>query len=309
MQTDTVRIGTRGSPLALAQAREVQDRLAAVHGLAEEAFEIVVIHTSGDRIVDRPLAEIGGKGLFTKEIEKALLDGGIDLAVHSSKDMPTILPDGLELPVFLEREDPRDAFLSPKAGDLLALPEGATVGTSSLRRQALVRRARPDLNVVGFRGNVQTRLRKLEDGVADATLLALAGLRRLNMEDIATAALPIDLFPPAPGQGAICIECREDDARTVKLLEAIHHEPTGAALACERAFLAALDGSCRTPIAGHAATDGMKIDFSGMILTPDGTKAHTISRSGSVTDAARMGKEAGEAVRAAAGTGFFESWS
>jgi hydroxymethylbilane synthase len=309
MQTDTVKIGTRGSPLALAQAHEVRDRLAKARGLGEDAFEIVVIQTSGDRILDRPLAEIGGKGLFTKEIEKALLDGDIDLAVHSSKDMPTILPEGLELAVFLEREDPRDAFLSPKASDLLALPEGATVGTSSLRRQALVRRARPDLNVVGFRGNVQTRLRKLEGGIADATLLALAGLRRLNMESIATATLPVDIFPPAPGQGAICIECRSDDSRTRKLLKAIHHEPTGAALACERAFLAALDGSCRTPIAGHAVIDGNNLSFSGMILTPDGQETHTTDGSGRVIDAVRIGREAGDAVRAAAGTRFFESWS
>ncbi len=309
MQTDSVKIGTRGSPLALAQAHEVRDRLAAAHGLAGEAFEIVVIHTSGDRILDRPLAQIGGKGLFTKEIEKALLDGEIDLAVHSSKDMPTLLPEGLELAAFLEREDPRDAFLSTKAPDLLSLPEGATVGTSSLRRQALVRRARPDLNVVGFRGNVQTRLRKLDEGVADATLLAMAGLRRLKMEALAAAPLPLDAFPPAPGQGAICIECRSGDQRINSLLQAIHHAPTGTALTCERSFLAALDGSCRTPIAGHTIIDGDRLHFSGMILTPDGTKAHTIEGSGRTVEAARIGNEAGEAIRAAAGTGFFESWS
>jgi hydroxymethylbilane synthase len=309
MQTDTVRIGTRGSPLALAQAQEVRDRLAAAHGIDPNAFEIIVILTSGDRILDRPLAEIGGKGLFTKEIENALLHSVIDLAVHSSKDMATDLPDGLELAVFLEREDPRDAFLSPNFPDLLSLPEGAKVGTSSLRRQALVRRARPDLNVIGFRGNVQTRLQKLEKGVADATLLALAGLRRLNMETAAVATLPLDVFPPAPGQGAICIECRSGDIRTKTLLEAIHHRPTGSALACERAFLAALDGSCRTPIAGHAAIDAGQLHFSGMILTPDGSEAHTIEGSGNISEAERIGRKAGEAIRAEAGTGFFESWS
>lgn len=309
MQTDMVRIGTRGSPLALAQAHEVRDRLVSAHGLDPESFEIVAIQTSGDRIVDRPLAEIGGKGLFTREIEMRLYEGSIDLAVHSSKDMPTVLPDGLELAAFLEREDPRDAFVSPKAPDLFALPEGATVGTSSLRRQALVRRARPDLDVIGFRGNVQTRLRKLEQGVADATLLAHSGLRRLRMEGVATAILPLDIFPPAPGQGAICIECRTGNSRVGAMLDPVRHAPTGAALACERAFLAALDGSCRTPIAGHAAVSGRHLEFSGMILTPDGSQAHTIRGHGPVGEAARIGRKAGEEIRAAAGTEFFDSWS
>lgn len=309
MQTDTVRIGTRGSPLALAQAHEVRGRLAEAHGLAPEVFEIVVIQTSGDRILDRPLAEIGGKGLFTREIEKALLEGSIDLAVHSSKDMPTILPEGLELSVFLEREDPRDVFISTCAADLYALPGGATVGTSSLRRQALVRRARPDLEVVGFRGNVQTRLRKLAEGVADATLLALSGLRRLNMENVATAVMSLDTFPPAPGQGAICIECRNGNSRMTAMLSAIHHAPTGAALACERAFLAALDGSCRTPIAGHAAVAGEHLNFSGTILTPDGSQAHTVESDGPVGQAVAIGRAAGEKVRMAAGPEFFKSWS
>jgi hydroxymethylbilane synthase len=203
---ETVKIGTRGSPLALAQAHEVRDRLVAAHGMAADAIEVVVISTAGDRIQDRPLAEIGGKGLFTQEIEEQLADGRIDIAVHSSKDMPTALPDGLALTAFLEREDPRDAFISGKAGSLDRLPRGAVVGSSSLRRQALIKKLRPDIEVVGFRGNVQTRLRKLSEGVADATLLANAGLRRLGMADIITDLMDVAAFPPAPGQGAICIE-------------------------------------------------------------------------------------------------------
>src|SRR5690606_38707375 len=256
-----LRIGTRGSALALAQASEARARLMAAHGLPEQAFEIVPITTSGDRIQDRTLAEAGGKGLFTKELEEGLLSGRIDIAVHSSKDMPTLLPAGLEIMAFLEREDVRDAFIGRAAPSLFDLPEGATVGTSSLRRQALIRRARPDLRVETFRGNVQTRLRKLDEGVVHATLLALAGLKRLKQVDIATEILPLDLFPPAPGQGAICIEGRKDDARIARMLEPIRHRQTGQALACERAFLAALDGSCRTPLAGLARTDGDRLFF------------------------------------------------
>ncbi len=309
MQTAALTIGTRGSPLALAQAREVRARICASGNLDETEIAIQVIHTSGDRIQDRPLSEVGGKGLFTKEIEQALLDGRIDLAVHSSKDMPTRLPDGLELSAFLCREDPRDAFLSPSVSTLFEMPDGATIGTSSLRRQALVHRARPDLVVVEFRGNVQTRLRKLDDGVASATLLALAGLRRLGMEDAATAVLPLDVFPPAPGQGAICIETRIGDRKTLEWIEALHDAATGHALACERAFLEVLDGSCRTPIAGHAALDGQFLQFFGMILTPDGVISHDIVMDGKADDASEIGYRAGEAVRAKAGAGFFESWT
>ncbi len=213
MQTDVVKIGTRGSALAVAQAAEVRARLMAAHGLPEEAFEIVVISTSGDRIQDRPLSQAGGKGLFTKEIEEAMLDGRIDLAVHSSKDMPTVLPDGLEISAFLEREDVRDVFIGRSIAKLEDLPQGAKLGTSSLRRQALVLRLRPDLDVGMFRGNVQTRLRKLEEGVAEGTLLALAGLNRLGMPHIATEVMDPERFPPALGQGAICIESRIGDAR------------------------------------------------------------------------------------------------
>jgi hydroxymethylbilane synthase len=308
METATTRIGTRGSALALAQARETRDRLMAAHGLPESAFEIVPISTSGDRIQDRPLSEAGGKGLFTKEIEEALLDGRVDLAVHSSKDMPTVLPEGLELCAFLPREDPRDAFIGRSVRTIAELPNGAIVGSSSPRRQALIRRMRPDLEVITFRGNVQTRLKKLEEGQVEGTLLANAGLRRLGLEHVITDLLPLDIFPPAPGQGAICIEARTGDQRIAELLAPIHHAPTGAALACERAFLAALDGSCRTPIAGHAKVEGDRLSFFGLIITPDGREHHDIRSEGPVRDAARIGREAGSAIRAKAGPTFFDGW-
>ncbi len=309
MPSFTLRIGTRGSPLALAQAHETRARLMAAHGLPEDAFEVVVIQTTGDQIQDRPLSEAGGKGLFTKEIEQAMLDGRIDIAVHSSKDMPTTLPDGLELSAFLPREDARDAFLSPVAPRIADLPQGATVGSSSLRRQALIRRLRPDLNVIIFRGNVQTRLRKLDDGVADGTILALAGLKRLGQAELATDIMSLEAFPPAPGQGAICIESRIGDDKTRELLQAINNADTSAALACERAFLGSLDGSCRTPIAGYASVSGDSLTFSGLILTPDGTLSHTITTSGPVSEAARLGADAGAEIRAKAGPAFFDSWA
>jgi len=305
MQT-VLKIGTRGSLLALAQAHETRARLMAAHGLAEDAFEIVPITTSGDRIQDRALAEAGGKGLFTKEIEEALLDGRIDIAVHSSKDMPTVLPDGLELSTFLPREDARDVFIGKAAARIADLPAGAKVGSSSLRRQALIRRMRPDLEVVLFRGNVQTRLRKLEEGVADGTILALAGLKRLGLVHIATDVMALDAFPPAPGQGAIGIESRIGDTRTIDLLAAIHDVPTGQALACERAFLAALDGSCRTPIAGYATVTDGALAFSGLIAMPDGSEEHAVAAAGPAQDAAAIGAAAGAEVRAKAGPAFFE---
>ncbi len=309
MQTNILKIGTRGSPLALAQAEQTRDLLMAAHGLAEDAFEVIVISTGGDRIQDRPLSEVGGKGLFTKEIEEALLDGRIDIAVHSAKDMPTILPDGLELSCYLEREDIRDAVIGRTAKTLDALPEAAVVGSSSLRRQALIKRKRPDLNVVMFRGNVQTRLRKLDEGIAEATLLAHAGLKRLGRTDVITELLDVDEFPPAPGQGAICIEQRSGDDRISALLQPVDHAETRIALECERAFLAALDGSCRTPIAGLARLDGNILEFNGMILTPDGQTAHRIFREGNTGDAANIGSTAGQAVREKAGTAFFDSWN
>lgn len=302
-------IGTRGSPLAMAQAHEVRARLCAAHGASDDDIAIEVISVAGDRIQDRPLAEIGGKGLFTAEIEERLADGRIDIAVHSSKDMPTMLPDGLELSAFLPREDVRDGLVSPHVASFDALGDGAVVGTSSLRRSALIRRVRPDLQIVGFRGNVGTRLQKLKDGVAQATFLACAGLNRLGKGDVITEALDVERFPPAPGQGAICIEARTADRRVQALLAPLNHEPTAQALACERAFLDALDGSCRTPIAGLARLDGDRLVFSGMILTPDGRMHHRISREGRATDAAALGRAAGEAIRASAGTTFFESWA
>jgi hydroxymethylbilane synthase len=308
MQT-TLKIGTRGSPLALAQAHETQARLMAAHGMPVEAFELVVISTSGDRIQDRPLSEAGGKGLFTKEIEEALLARRIDIAVHSSKDMPTVLPDGLELSAFLPREDARDAFIGKAAKTIAGLPQGAKVGSSSLRRQALIRRMRPDLDVVMFRGNVQTRLRKLDEGVADGTILAYAGLKRLGLEHVITDLMPLDTFPPAPGQGAICIESRIGDLDVERMLTAIHDLPTGQALACERAFLAALDGSCRTPIAGHATISDGKVFFAGLIISPDGTQSHEVEAQGPAQDAARIGDEAARTVRAKAGEKFFDGWA
>ena len=309
MQTSGLRIGTRGSALALAQAEEVRAKLSELHGLMPDVFEIVVISTTGDRITDRPLAEVGGKGLFTKEIEEALLDGRIDIAVHSSKDMPTVLPDGLELSAFLQREDPRDAFIGREHGKLDDLPSGATMGSSSLRRQALIRRKRPDLNVITFRGNVQTRLKKLEDGVVDATLLANAGLRRLGLEDVASDLFALEAFPPAPGQGAICIESRTGDAAVEHAIAGLRHGETESALACERAFLATLDGSCRTPIAGHAAIEDGVLRFHGMILSPDGSEVHETTAEGTPGDAASLGRQAGERLRASAGPGFFDGWT
>jgi hydroxymethylbilane synthase len=300
-----LRLGTRGSPLALTQARMVRQALARAHGLDPEQIAIEAIRTSGDRIQDRPLADAGGKGLFTKEIEEALVAGTIDLAVHSSKDMPTVLPPGLALAAFLPREDARDVFISRKARSLAELPRGATVGTASLRRQAMVKRRRPDLAIVPLRGNVETRLRKLAEGVADATLLALAGLKRLGLADAATAVLDIDEFLPAVGQGAIGIETRADDSRTRDMLGSINHADTFSALVAERAFLAGLDGSCRTPIGGHATVAGGTLRFRGMIVKPDGSEAFEATREGDVGDAERLGADAGGELKRRAGPDFF----
>ncbi len=308
MQAKHYRIGTRGGPLALRQASEARTRLMQAHGLPEEAFEIVILSTKADRITDRPLSEIGGKGLFTLELEEQLADGRLDFAVHSSKDMASHLPEGLYLSAFLEREDVRDAVISRKGRSIADLPINAVVGSSSLRRQALIRRFRPDIQVVLFRGLVETRLKKLHAGDVDATLLAYAGLKRLGMEEEATDVLDQTEFPPAPGQGAICIESRIGDEAVDRLLEPLNHRPTHAALTCERAYLAALDGSCRTPVAGLARVEGDDLSFSGMILTPDGSEAHMIELAGKARDAAQLGREAGEGVRRRAGEGFFASW-
>jgi len=300
-----LRIGTRGSPLALTQAGMVRSRLLAATALAAEAIALTVIRTTGDAIQDRPLAEVGGKGLFTKEIEEALLAGTIDLAVHSAKDLPTALPQGLTIAAVLPREDPRDVFISRKAKSLRELRFGATVGTASLRRQALVKRLRPDLDVVAFRGNVDTRLRKLDQGVVDATLLALAGLKRLGRAHAATAILDIDDFLPAVGQGIIAIEARADDTRTRDLLDRINAADDLTALTAERAFLAVLDGSCRTPIAGNATLEAGRLRLRGLIAKPDGSAAFETAREGSAADAAALGSDAARELRRRAGADFF----
>jgi len=295
-----MKIGTRGSPLALAQAYETRRLLAAAHRLPEERIEIVVLKTTGDMIQDRALSEAGGKGLFTKELDIAQLKGDIDIAVHSSKDLPTVLPDGIEIAGFLPREDVRDVFISPRAKRLQDLPEGALVGTASLRRQALVRRIRPDLRVGLLRGNVQTRLAKLESGECDATLLALAGLKRLGLTGHATEILSEDDFLPAVGQGAIGITVRSDDHETHVRLGAILHPATGYALTLERAYLRVLDGSCRTPIAGLAKVEDQQIVFRGLIMRSDGSEIYETRLSGSVEEAERLGVQAGQDLLARA---------
>ncbi|WP_102110264.1 hydroxymethylbilane synthase [Oceaniglobus roseus] len=303
---EPLKIGTRGSPLALAQAHETRARLADAFDLPFEAFEIVVIKTTGDRVLDRPLKEIGGKGLFTREIEEELLSGGIDIAVHSMKDMPVEQPGGLLLDTYLPREDVRDAFVALDGGALAALAEGSVVGTSSLRRKAQLLNRRPDLQIVEFRGNLQTRLKKLEDGVAMATFLAMAGLNRMNLPDVPRQPIPEDEMLPAVAQGAIGIERRADDSRVAEMLAAIHDGPTGQRLAAERAFLAALDGSCETPIAGLAELDGGSLRLRGEILRTDGSEALADRRSGAIEDGAEMGRDLAAALLSRAGAGFFD---
>jgi len=303
-----LRIGTRGSPLALVQAHHVRDQLVQMHaGLTPEQVDIVEIRTSGDRIQDRPLADAGGKGLFTKEIEEALYDGSIDIAVHSMKDMPTALPPGLVIPCLLPREDPRDAFLSLRWTSLAALPPGAVLGTSSLRRKAQLLHKRPDLSIIDFRGNVNTRLRKLEEGVAAATLLAFAGLRRLGMADRATAVLEVDDLLPAVAQGAIGVECRADDDGAHRLLAPLADTVTTHCVDAERALLAVLDGSCRTPIAALATMQGEDIALTALIVSPDGQTLYRTERRGPARDALRIGRDAGEELRRRGGPLFFQA--
>lgn len=296
LQATSIRIGTRGSPLALAQAHEVRERIAKAHGLSHDAISITVIKTVGDQVLDRPLSEIGGKGLFTKEIEDALLANEIDVAVHSMKDMQTALPDGLAIGAVLPREDVRDAFISLKFASLDDIPKGAVVGTSSLRRQAQLLNARPDLTVVGFRGNVQTRLKKLQEGVADATFLAVAGLNRLGMSDRITAPIAIDHMLPAVAQGAIGLEIRAGDEGTADLIAPLNHAATALAVTAERAFLTRLEGSCRTPIAGHAHLADGKLHFRGQVLSPDGKASYSVSRSGPPESALDIGYGAADEV-------------
>lgn len=302
-----LRIGTRGSALALAQAREARDRLMAAHSLPEGAFGITVIRTTGDRVTDRPLKELGGKGLFTREIEIALAEGEIDIAVHSMKDMPTQQPEGLVLDTALPRADPRDAFVSPRHAGIDDLPEGAVVGTSSLRRRAQLLHRRPDLRVVEFRGNVQTRLGKLDDGVAEATFLAMAGLGRLDRADLARAPVPPERMLPAIGQGAITIERRADDDRAGALLAPLDHAETTTRLTGERAFLARLDGSCETPIGAMTALSEGHLTLSGQILRPDGSEAHADTVAGPAETAAAMGRELADRLLSRAGPGFLET--
>lgn len=304
--TAPLRIGTRGSPLALVQARTVRARLAVVLGVAEEAIELVIIRTTGDAIQDRPLADAGGKGLFTKEIEEALLDGRIDLAVHSAKDVPTFLPDGLMLAACLEREDPRDVFISRKAASLTDLPQGASLGTTSPRRQAIAKHIRPDLRIVPLRGNVETRLRKLEAGEMDATILALAGLKRLGLEAHATKIMDVHEFLPAAGQGAIAIEIRASDLRTREILSRIDHADTSTALACERAFLGVLDGSCKTPIGGYAEISGDTVHIRGLLAHLDGDPSIAHELRGARADAIKIGTEAGQHVKREAPPGLLD---
>jgi hydroxymethylbilane synthase len=296
-QMDKIRLGTRGSPLALAQAREVKQRLEAAHRLSPDRIEIIAISTTGDRVKDRPLAEIGGKGLFTKEIEEALLSGAIDLAVHSMKDMPAQTPAGLTFPAVLPREDARDAFLSVKFAKFSELPQFATLGSSSVRRTAQALRLRPDLKSVGFRGNVETRLGKLNEGIADGTFLACAGLNRLGLSAHITEIMSTDDMLPAAAQGIIVIETADINKAARDLVMAINDPMTMAAAACERAFLAGLDGSCQTPIAGHAKVTGDTISFRGQALTLDGKYVFEHAISGSLADAAVMGHEAAAQVK------------
>ncbi|CAN6243201.1 unnamed protein product [Urochloa humidicola] len=307
-----IRIGTRGSQLALAQAYETRDKLKAAHSeLAEEgAIEIVIIRTTGDIVLDKPLADIGGKGLFTKEIDEALLNGTIDIAVHSMKDVPTYLPNGTILPCNLPREDVRDVFISLTANSLAELPAGSLIGSASLRRQSQILYKYPSLKVVNFRGNVQTRLKKLEEGEVHATLLALAGLKRLNLVDNVTSLLSVDEMLPAVAQGAIGIACRSNDDKMMEYLSSLNHEDTRLAVACEREFLAVLDGNCRTPIAAYAHRDkDGNCSFRGLLASPDGSKVYETTRSGpySFDDMVAMGKDAGHELKAKAGPGFFDS--
>ncbi len=311
MSEKALKIGTRGSPLALAQAHEVRDKLAALD--AGIACEIVTIATTGDRVLDRRLSEVGGKGLFTKEIQEALIGGRIDVAVHSMKDVETWLPEETEIAVVLEREDVRDAFICATAGSLDELAEGAVVGTSSLRRQAQILHRRPDLRVEALRGNVQTRLKRLADGRIDATLLAMAGLNRLGKADAAAGPISPDVMLPAVAQGAIGIEIRRGDAPVRELVAPLDHAPSSIRVAAERAMLAALDGSCHTPIAGLAVLDGeSRITITGLVARPDGSEMHRAERSGAVDAATALGDDLGRELRSRMPADFFargpEQW-
>ena len=300
-------IGTRGSPLALAQANMVAGLLAKAAGEPRERFPLTIIKTTGDLTQDRALADIGGKGLFTKEIDQAQLDGAVDVAVHSSKDLPTELPNGLSVAGYLEREDVRDAFIGRNGIRLADLPQGATVGTVSLRRQSLLRRMRPDLSIVILRGNVGTRLRKVAEGDVDGTLLALAGLKRLGLAGHVTEVLDATTFPPAVGQAAIGIVTRTQDAQTNAMVRKILDADTGTAVTAERAMLKALDGSCRMPIAGHARLEAGELHLRGMVLSPDGKQAFEETATGTPDDAETIGRMIGEELKRRLPAGFFSA--
>jgi hydroxymethylbilane synthase len=307
-----LRIGTRGSALALKQTHEFVAALARAEGWdASEALartEVVVIKTTGDVVQDRSLAEIGGKGLFAKEIEEALVGNRIDCAVHSLKDMPSFLPPELAIVCHLEREDPRDAFVSPRFAALNELPRGAVVGSSSVRRQAILLHHRPDLKIINFRGNVDTRLRKLSEGQADATVLAIAGLKRLGAEAHARHIFTSDEMLPSVAQGVIAIEVRSNDTQVRQRVEAIDHRKTAFAATLERSFLQVLDGSCKTPLAGLAEWHGESLRFRGAALSLDGKQRYDVARSakvGSRDEAEAIGRDAGEDLLARAGRAFF----
>jgi len=289
-----IRIGTRGSPLALAQATAVRAAVAKEEKVDPEAIELVVLKTTGDIVRDRSFAESGGKGIFTKEIDEALLSGRVDFAVHSAKDVQTILPEGLAIVATPLRADPRDAFLSARAKSIETLPRGAKLGTASVRRQALALRIRPDLEISLLRGNVQTRMDKMKAGDCDATVLAYAGLQRLGLTQHATEILDPMKYPPAVAQGIIAIEARDGDKKTRSMLAKINHADSFAALLAERAFLLALDGSCRAPIAGHASIEKGRLKFVGLVITQDGKNFAGVSHEGAMRDAERIGREAGE---------------
>ena len=295
--TQKIRIGTRSSPLAVAQAHEARERLMAAHGLSTDQFDILTFTTTGDTIRDRPLSEIGGKGLFTKELEEALFAGVIDMAVHSMKDMPAKPPNGLDIAAFLPREDARDAFISLISQTLGELPLGAILGSSSVRRTAQALRVRPDLGSAPFRGNVQTRLKKLQDGSAHATFLAVAGLNRLGLADKITSIMSMDEMLPSVAQGAIGIQINSRDEAIRKILLPLNHDATSTAVICERSFMAALDGSCSTPIAGYAHIENNILKFSGEALTLDGKHVFAVKRVGSLSDGLKIGRNAGEEVK------------
>jgi hydroxymethylbilane synthase len=305
LQSVEIRLGTRGSPLALVQAEATRSALAAALELPAETIAIRPIRTAGDRISDRPLTDVGGKGLFTREIDEALLTGAIDAGVHSAKDLPTRLPEGIALVACLPRADVRDVFISDKAATLEALPDGAVIGSSSLRRRAMALRLRPDLKVADLRGNVGTRLARIAEGRADATILAAAGLARLGLSDKATSVLPVETWLPAPGQGAVAITVRADDARMHALFASIDHALTRTALLAERAYLAVLDGSCRTPIGGLATIAGDQVTLSGLIVKPDGSVAHDASATGAVADSVKIGEAVGAELAGRGGRDFF----